>query len=104
MGPPCAGAAAVRGPIIADRHQLAQQRSLAKHFAERRAAQADTSAPESSFGTDADTKYWESIGKLRADRADLDRMKLDDEAKLDEYKRRHEDTVQDAAEEDAAFR
>uniref|UniRef100_A0A7S1KZ52 CCDC113/CCDC96 coiled-coil domain-containing protein n=1 Tax=Neobodo designis TaxID=312471 RepID=A0A7S1KZ52_NEODS len=85
---------------------LAHQRQLAKHFADRRAAQADAANANDggALTADADAKYWELVGRLRNDRAVLEQRRQEAQAALDAYKERHEDTIVEAEQQDAVFR
>ena len=84
---------------------LSHQRQLAKHFADKRAAQDGANAADSSaLAADADAKYWELVGRLRNDRSALEQRRQEAQGALDAYKERHEETIVEAEEQDAAFR
>jgi hypothetical protein len=85
-------------------NNLGQQRQLAKQFADRRAQQQGDAANDGPLTADADAKYWETVGKLRADRGALDGRRHEAQAGLDAYKDRNETTVVEAMEQDQAFR
>lgn len=82
---------------------LGQQRVLAKHFAERR-AQQETPAADTNLTSDADNKYWELVGKLRADREALEQRRTEGATSLDQFKHKNEGIVQEALEYEEAFR